>query len=365
MSEHLLLLEREGDTAAVFFSARGSGREFGFYRIAHRLSATALLVKDPTNNWYNTGIEGVGATVDEIAESIRATVGNRRIVTVGSSMGGYAAILFGCLLGAHRCVALAPQTRLDRRLPLSPPAGVELQAPDLRRHLLESPATKVRIFLGGSDLTDAYHAYRVADLPNVDVSVFPDGGHSVAEALSGTEALWDIVDATIADKPHVPAGLETGIDDGALRHAITEAVERRYFGGDAIPPLLKLIAARPHWAGAHQFIGQVHLNAKRFVEAEASFRNAILLQQVDWYVPYRYLGEALMRQGRLSEAEPLLQRAVDMRPQWGWAQCFLAECLFRQGRDDEAEAHFAIAAGIEPGAAVVRGRLIAELRTPS
>jgi pimeloyl-ACP methyl ester carboxylesterase len=232
MNENVLLLERGGDVAAVFFAARGGGTEFGFYRIAHQLSATALLVKDPANNWYNAGIDGVGATVDEIACSLRATLGDRRIVTFGSSMGGYAAILFGCLLGAERCVALAPQTRLDSKLPLSPAADVQLQAPDLQRYLLESPSTNVRIFIGGSDLVDAYHAYRVADRQNVEVLVLPDAGHSVAETLAGTDVLREIVATTVAGISQAPTGFEAGIEDVVLRQAIEDAVERHYFGGD-------------------------------------------------------------------------------------------------------------------------------------
>jgi tetratricopeptide (TPR) repeat protein len=360
MNENLLFLERGGDLAAVFFAARGSGREFGFYRIAHQLSATALLVKDPTNNWYNAGIDGLGATVDEIAASLRATVGNRRIVTFGSSMGGYAAILFGCLLGAEGCVALAPQTRLDSKLPLSPPAGMPLQAPELRRYLLESPSTNVRIFIGGSDLVDAYHAYRVADLPNVEVSVLADAGHSVAETLAGTDILREVVAATLAGTCQVPAGFEAGIEDAALRHVIEDAVERHYFGGDPVPSLQTLLTARPRWAGAHQFLGQRYLSAKRFVEAERVLRDAVQAN-ADWYVPYRYLGEALMRQGRLAEAERALRQAVEMRPTWGWAQWFLAECLYRQGQDEEADSRFAVAAGIESGAVTMRTRLMNEV----
>jgi len=360
MNENLLLLERGGDLAAVFFAARGGGTEFGFYRIAHQLSCTALLVKDPGNNWYNAGIDGLGGTVDELAASLRATLGNRRIVTFGSSMGAYAAILFGCLLGAEHCVALAPQTRLDSKLPLSPPAGVPLQAPELRRYLLESPSTTVRIFIGGSDLVDAYHAYRVADLPNVEVLVLPDAGHSVAETLAGSDTLRDVVTATLAGSYQVPAGFESGIKDAVLRHAIEDGVERHYFGGDPMPSLRTLLTARPQWAGAHQFLGQRYLSAKRFVEAERVLRDAIQAK-ADWYVPYRYLGEALMRQGRLAEAERALRQAVEMRPAWGWAQWFLAECLYRQGQDDEAESRFAVAAKIESGAETMRTRLMNEL----
>ena len=172
--------------------------------------------------------------------------------------------------------------------------------------------------MGDGDLTDAYHAYRVADLPNVEVAVLPDSGHSVAEALAGTEALSEIVDAAISGGRPFPLGFEPGIEDASLRRAIIEGVEGRYFGGDALGPLSKVLAARPTWTGAHQFLGQTQLAARRYDEAETSFRT-VLLQQPEWYVPYRYLGEALMRQGRVPAAEAPLRRAVEMRPDWGWA----------------------------------------------
>jgi pimeloyl-ACP methyl ester carboxylesterase len=360
LSEHLILLERNSDDAVVLFTSRGNGRDFGFYHIGHRIESTALLVKDPTNNWYNVGIEGVGAHVDEIAQTLRAKIGSRRVITVGSSMGAYAAILFGCLLGAERCIAFAPQTRLAGKLPLSPPRDVPLQAPDTRSYLLQSPSTKVAIFIGGFDLADAYHAYRIADLPNVSVSVLPSSGHSIAEALAGTRQLDEIVYAGIAGDIGTPVGFEPGIADRGLRDAIVGAVEARYFGGDALPHLQHLAKAVPNWVAVRQFEGQVLMNAGRYAEAEAALRTVVDLQP-GWFIPYRHLGEAIMRQGRLVEAETFLRRAVEMRPDWGWAHCYLAECLFRLGRQAEGEPHFVIAAQIESEVPIVRERLLTEL----
>jgi len=365
VSDHLLLFERNSDDAVILFTSRGNGKNFGFYHIGQRIASTALLVKDPTNNWYNDGIEGAGEHVEEIARTLRAKIGSRRVITVGSSMGAYAAILFGCLLGAERCLAFAPQTLLSPKLPLSPPPQVQLQAPDVRSYLLQSPATRVAIFIGSFDLPDAYHAYRVADLPNVDVSVLPGSDHSVAEALAGTRQLDEIIYAGIAGDLGIPTGFVPGITDHALREAIVQAVQARYFGGDPLPHLQVVAEAIPNWVAIRQFQGQVLMNNGRYAEAEAVLRTVVELQP-GWFIPYRHLGEAVMRQGRLLEAEPLLRRAVEMRPDWGWAHCYLAECLYRLGRDAEGEPHFVVAAQIEAEAPLVRQRLLAELgRSPS
>src|ERR1700741_4509909 len=122
------------DTAIVAFSARSiePGR-FHFFSLTRFFAEPAkLLISDPSHSWYNAGLPGIGGTIEEIAAWIGREVrglGARRIVTMGYSMGGYAAILFGCLTGAERAIAITPQTLLDRRLRwLVPPPRVELQA---------------------------------------------------------------------------------------------------------------------------------------------------------------------------------------------------------------------------------------------
>ncbi|TGX48696.1 hypothetical protein E5A73_20535 [Sphingomonas gei] len=54
---------------------------------------------------------GPSVVADAIAERAR---GFRRVVCIGYSMGGYAALLFGRLIGVDTIIALAPQTDLSR-----------------------------------------------------------------------------------------------------------------------------------------------------------------------------------------------------------------------------------------------------------
>lgn len=69
-----------------------------------------IFVRDVFKQWYVKGINIEVPDHDSLLRFLRqATEGYRRVVTVGSSAGGYAAILFGCLLQAERIFAFCPQ----------------------------------------------------------------------------------------------------------------------------------------------------------------------------------------------------------------------------------------------------------------
>src|SRR4029077_228384 len=158
------------DTAIVAFSARRiePGR-FHFFNLVRFFPEPAkLLISDPSHSWYNAGLPGIGDTVEEIAEWIGregAALGAQRTLTMGYSMGGYAAILFGCLIGAERAIALTPQTLLDRQLRwLGPPARLRAQGADLMPFMRAAPKTEVDLVIGGDSLLDLFHAQRVASV---------------------------------------------------------------------------------------------------------------------------------------------------------------------------------------------------------
>jgi len=80
-----------------------------------------IFVKDILYSWYFRGIPGHGNTIDEVAESLKdiiSTFEYSKLIILGYSAGGYAAILYGCLLGADKVIAFGPQTILTDSLNL-------------------------------------------------------------------------------------------------------------------------------------------------------------------------------------------------------------------------------------------------------
>jgi len=60
---------------------------------------------------YHKGIPGISNTIDETAAYLKTTIAPyKRVIFLGVSSGGYAAILFGSLLGVSTVLAFIPQT---------------------------------------------------------------------------------------------------------------------------------------------------------------------------------------------------------------------------------------------------------------
>jgi hypothetical protein len=67
------------------------------------------------NDWYLSGIHGLGSDVQEAETALRSLRQRHPgTIFIGNSMGGHAAIRFGIRCGADLIVAFSPQVRLDR-----------------------------------------------------------------------------------------------------------------------------------------------------------------------------------------------------------------------------------------------------------
>lgn len=173
-----------------------------------------IAVRDTANFWYQHGVTGLGRDVDEVAASLRGLITDLRpasIHMVGQSMGGYAAILFGALLGVDQVLAFGPLSYLrddwarrdgDARwigvmesLRRHPPARIYDDLPAL----LTTRPVPVRIILGtgaeadGSVNSDAIHARRFSGLAGVTIKCEEHAPHAVVQWLIDTAQLDDLL----------------------------------------------------------------------------------------------------------------------------------------------------------------------------
>lgn len=153
-------------------------------------------------------------------ERVAATAPSR-VVLLGNSAGGYAAVALASLLDVDEVVPVVPRSTLTdevndalgddhfaelRRGALAglPTAAVPLL--DLRAVLLAGFAarsaagrppyrTRVRALHPTDDALDAAHAARLTELPETVVSSYPRGDHQLAAVLRTTGELDAVVDA--------------------------------------------------------------------------------------------------------------------------------------------------------------------------
>lgn len=76
-----------------------------------------IFIRDVYKQWYITGINSQINSLDLLCDFIKnETIGYNHVTTLGSSAGGYAAILIGSLIGCHKVIAFNPQFEIESRL---------------------------------------------------------------------------------------------------------------------------------------------------------------------------------------------------------------------------------------------------------
>ncbi len=199
---------------------------FEFFSLTGAMPVKRLFVRDLRQAWYHHGIPRHGSTIPEVAESLARLIADHdveRLVVAGTSAGGYAALVFGTLLGADTVLCFAPQTvldldiladmddhRWDYRIAEHPGTGIlDAHWTDLRRALPEAHRadttrradTSYRIYFDDSLRGDRLHAERLADLAGVRLYRFGRGGHNIARTLRQTGALERVLRRGL-DAPH-------------------------------------------------------------------------------------------------------------------------------------------------------------------
>lgn len=180
-----------------------------------------ILVRDISNSWYHRDIEGLGAHVDEVSSSLETIIREirpSRVITVGQSMGGYAAIMFGTLLNVDQIISFGPLSYLNseeavkyhdhrwlrvmRDLEKNRPVVCYFDLPRLCQD--RGIKSQIDLFFGTKpdreDSTesvnlDAVHAQRFAMLSNCRLRPFPESGHTIVQYLSD----HDLMDGLLID----------------------------------------------------------------------------------------------------------------------------------------------------------------------
>lgn len=119
MTDELVMEYPGADTLVIAFG--GMAKVFGgilpfeFLKFMkhHFPTISKIFYIDHHGVWYHKGIRGVSHNIDSTVAHLRKkTMGYKRLVFIGVSAGGYAAILFGSLLGVDHVVSFIPQTHI-------------------------------------------------------------------------------------------------------------------------------------------------------------------------------------------------------------------------------------------------------------
>ena len=210
----------------------GQWSPFQFVRSTSDLPADKVYLRDLKRAWYQLGIEPLTRAVDDTAALLCeyvVTRGARRVITFGSSSGGFAAILFGHLLGADEVHAIAPRTYvdIDNRLKyddffmdeyveaLYAAPDIQREYFDLRAVLSEGSSARCFVHFARDRRIDVANARHLEGVANVFLLEYDRGGHQLARTLRDSGRLHAILEDAIGGRTAPPASPVTHIQDSA------------------------------------------------------------------------------------------------------------------------------------------------------
>lgn len=197
-------LSADGSNLYIFFGGIAAGiamPPLEFYNSSRIIDQHKIFIRDFGQCWYQDGLPGISHDLRDTAAYLRARIDEVEPNTtffVGNSMGGYAAIMFGVLVGQGEVIAFAPQTFIS--------PGLRLWHRDFRwrrrildtyrrsffkpkiwnlRPLLRSIGgrQKISVFVSTDHRLDRAHAAHIKGIAGVSVYEFDSGGHELVKML--------------------------------------------------------------------------------------------------------------------------------------------------------------------------------------
>ena len=207
-----------GSTLLVSFSGLKRNPEkppgFSLRGTLAGLAVKKLYLRDLDKAWFLRGLRGLTNGVEATAEFLREEareVGATRIVFTGYSFGGFAALLYGTLSGAHQVHAISPQTFIGfwkrlhsgdhrwRRYVLPLHFSGTRKYHDLRPWLARSPGhTQLNIYYARDSRLDGLHAEHVRGVSAVAIHEHAEGSHRLVTQMRESGELRRILESNSA-----------------------------------------------------------------------------------------------------------------------------------------------------------------------
>ena len=177
-----------------------------------------LFLRDVKGRYYLTGLKNTSNNYEDTLDFYKTLISKKkykRVVGIGCSAGGFAAILYGLQLNFDKIIAFSPQTVLNNKKDTlikdiynAPKTCVWLRnlnknninyqkALDLKNFGPFTSKIDIHYSLKGNKGIDKKHAEYLSDDPNCVIFEHPGNDHMVALALRNNGQLKKIIDTAI------------------------------------------------------------------------------------------------------------------------------------------------------------------------
>ena len=210
----LIDFDVESDILMVTFGGMALGVHipvFEFFDLLSNYSLKKCFIRDFAQAMYQRGLKGISHDVDTTATFLDEMIKQqqpKKVVFLGTSAGGTAAILFGKLLNITQAIAIAPITffNLENRIkyeegrreekigPLIEDATLNKVYFDLQNVMEANPNdTKIDIYYCFNHRLDTIHAERLGQYDGVTLFPRAEGGHGIIRHMYNDGTLEEVI----------------------------------------------------------------------------------------------------------------------------------------------------------------------------
>lgn len=183
---------------------------FEFMRSAELLNCDKIFFRDFKQAWYKFGVDKNLCSTQEIKSYLLSRIekGNyKKIVFLGNSMGGFAAIFFGVQIKVDQIIAFSPQTFIDKFnrnlyldfrwkncLKVVHNGNFTKADLDLKFFLINNNIkNNINVYFSENHRLDKIHAKRLKIFSNVKLIPVKKGGHQVVKELKQSGFLSNLM----------------------------------------------------------------------------------------------------------------------------------------------------------------------------
>ncbi|EDZ61509.1 protein containing putative poly-gamma-glutamate capsule biosynthesis domain [Sulfurimonas gotlandica GD1] len=280
-NENCLFIEEPSSDKLIIIFSGVNANSFTGYKLFSDYKTNKLFIRDHRKNWYNGFIEKFSKDADDLLSIIKKITDNfipENITMFGSSMGGYAAILFGLKLDVGYIVAFGPQIMLDSRMPNNPYTMNEIIYDNLYKVLDNYNKSKLTIYFGSEDLGDIYHLSYMNNYENVSLKCIYGAPHDIMYYFNKMNLMKKVLNSHLLEnyefKYSIPS-YDIFSNDKIIkltREGVLQFYNEEY--DKALYTLTEIVLAEPSWSAGWAFLGKIQIKLKLYDDALESLEKS-------------------------------------------------------------------------------------------
>ncbi len=316
-NDNFLYIQNESSDELIIVFSGIHAINFMGYKLLSEYSANKLFIRDPTKGWYNRNIPGLSTDANNLKDVIEKVVSaydRTKITTFGSSMGGYAALLFGLQLKVGRILVFSAQVKLNTGLPNNPASMDNIIYPDLNPLIESAKDTRIEYFFGMEEITDFYHIQYCSEFSHIKIHCIINAPHNVMGYFNTFGQLKPLL-INYLENNKLPAGI-LEIDfwkNKTLLNSIIEVLES--FSNNKLlestKKLESLLQEVPNWSGGLVFLAKMYRQQRLYKSAlDAAQKSIFLNSQLD--IAHHELGMVQFAYNNYPAAIDSFNNAIDL-----------------------------------------------------